>query len=59
MPIEKIVDKGNSLVVYPRDIQRTVSDLLQLIKEQNLYLNDMDVRKPSLREIFETITRKQ
>ncbi|MBI2151109.1 ABC transporter ATP-binding protein [Candidatus Woesearchaeota archaeon] len=58
LPVEKIVDKGNSLVVYPNDIQQTVSGLLQMIKEQNLYLNDMDVRKPSLKEIFETITRR-
>ncbi|MBS3123592.1 ABC transporter ATP-binding protein [Candidatus Woesearchaeota archaeon] len=58
LPVEKIVDKGATLVVYPKDIQQTVSGLLQLIKEQNLYLNDMDVRKPSLKEIFEMITKK-
>lgn len=56
LPVEKIVDRGNQLVIYPADIERTINSLLHLIKEENLYLNDMDVRKPSLHEIFNRIT---
>ena len=55
LPVEKIVDKGNELIVYPANLERTISGLLQFIKQENLYLNDMDVRKPSLHEIFEKI----
>lgn len=58
LPVEKIIEKGNQLIIYPDDLQTTVSNLLQIIKDENLYLNDMDVRKPSLGEIFEVITKK-
>jgi ABC-2 type transport system ATP-binding protein len=58
LPVEKIVDRGSQVVIYPKDIEVTVSKLLQLIKSENLYLNDLDVRKPSLNEIFEQIARK-
>ena len=55
LPIQKIVDEGSRLVVYPQDIQKTVTGLLGFIKQENLYLHDMDMRKPSLHEIFEKI----
>lgn len=55
LPIKKIVDEGNRLVVHPLDIEKTISGLLSFIKEENLYLHDMDMRKPTLNEIFEII----
>ncbi|MBI2146513.1 ABC transporter ATP-binding protein [Candidatus Woesearchaeota archaeon] len=55
LPIQKIVDEGSRLVIYPQDIQKTVTGLLGFIKQENLYLHDMDMRKPSLHEIFEKI----
>jgi len=58
LPIDKIVDQGKHLVIYPRNIEKTVTSLLRLIKEENLYLNDMDMRRPSLNEIFEAITKQ-
>ena len=58
MPVQKIIDQGNQLVIYPTNIEKTIAGLLQLIKEENLYFNDMDVRKPSLNEIFERIHRR-
>ncbi len=58
LSVNKIVDKGNQLIIYPKDIQKTVANLLNFIKEENLYLNDMDMRKPSLSEIFERIHKK-
>ena len=59
MPILKIVDQGNRLVIYPSNIEKTVTGLLQFLKEENLYFNDLDVRKPSLNEIFEKINMKR
>ena len=56
LAVKKIVDKGSQLVIYPVDIEKTVSSLLQFIKEENLYINDLDVRKPSLNEIFERMS---
>ncbi|MBI2102972.1 ABC transporter ATP-binding protein [Candidatus Woesearchaeota archaeon] len=56
LPIQKIVDKGNSLVIYPSNIENTMANLLKIIKEENLFLHDLDLRRPSLNEIFEKIT---
>ena len=62
LPVEKIVDKGSQLVIYPlnqpQHIEKTVSSLLRFIKEENLYLHDMHFRKPTLHEVFEKIAQK-
>ena len=58
LPVKKIVDKGSKLIVYPLDVDKTIKGLLTFIKEENLYLHDLDMRKPSLGEIFEQITSK-
>ena len=55
LPVKKIVDEGKSLAVYPIDIEKTIQGILSVIKEENLYLHDLDLRKPSLNEVFETI----
>jgi len=54
-PIKKIVDKGHSLIIYPEHVGKTVNSLLSTIQEEGLYLHNMDLRKPSLNEIFEDI----
>ena len=55
LPVKRIVDEGNRLVIYPNDTQKTVNGLLNFIKQESLYLHDMDMRKPSLNEIFARI----
>ncbi|MEW5896160.1 MAG: ABC transporter ATP-binding protein [Nanoarchaeota archaeon] len=56
LPVQKIIDVGTSIIVYPKDTASTIVNLLNYIEEENLYLHDMDIRKPSLNEIFEIIT---
>lgn len=58
LPLKKIVDQGSKLIIYPADIDTTIKSLLAYIKEENLYIHDLDLRKPSLAEIFELITAK-
>lgn len=58
-PFKKIIDKGQTLVIYPEDVEKTMKGLLGVIKEENLYLNNMDVRKPTLSEIFEKIAEEK
>lgn len=55
LPIHKIIDKGHSLVIYPSNVESIMSNLIRIIKEENLYLHDLDLRRPSLHEIFEKI----
>ncbi len=59
LPVEKIVDQGSYLLIYPKNIETTVSSLLKFIKEENLFLHDMNFRKPTLHEVFENITLKK
>ena len=54
-PFKKIVDHGHQLVIYPEDVEKTFSHLMGAIKEENLSPNNMDVRHPSLAEVFERI----
>ena len=57
LPIKKIVDQGHQLIVYPIDPEKTMLALLHAAKKENLYLFDIDLRKPSLNEIFAKVTK--
>jgi len=54
-PFKKIIDQGHQIVIYPEDIEKTMTHLIGAIKEENMPLNNMDVRHPSLLEVFEKI----
>lgn len=58
LPIKKIVDQGHQLIIYPEDAERTLISLLQTVKRENLYLYDVDLRKPSLNEIFTRVIKE-
>ncbi len=57
LPINKIIDKDDMLVVYPKDVETTISKLVSLIKDENIYLPEMNIQHPSLHKIFEKITK--
>ena len=57
LPIKKIVDQGHQLIVYPEDPKKTMMALLEAAKTENLFLYDIDLRKPSLNEIFAKVTK--
>lgn len=59
VPVRKIVDENYRIVIYPENVEKTITHLLSIIKEENLYLHDMDVRKPSLNEVFEKIASER
>ncbi len=56
LPFTKIVDKGHHIVIYPQNPAQTINSLLKVIEEEDLY--DMDIRRPSLGDIFEQITEQ-
>jgi len=59
LPFKKIIDQGNRLEIYPEDVEKTMKSLLSLIKEENLSLHDMDLRRPSLHEVFEKVAQEE
>jgi ABC-2 type transport system ATP-binding protein len=58
LPINKIIDQGDRLVLFPENASTAVNSLLQAVQEEQLYLHDIDLRKPSFNEIFERIVKK-
>ena len=58
LSIKKIIDKGKTLIVYPKNIEKTTQELLGVIKDYNLALNDMHLKKMSLSELFEKIVKE-
>lgn len=58
LPIKKIVEKEHSLVIYPRHNEKVVTNLMELIEEEDLQLRELEIRKPSLAKIFEKIVKE-
>ncbi len=59
LPVDKIIDRQHHLVIHPKNITKTVTGLLTMIQDENLYLHDLDIHLPSLSEIFENITKER
>ena len=59
MPVQRIVDQGNKILIYPTQTEKTIAALLTIIKEENLYLHDLDLRHPSLNEVFQKIAQEK
>jgi len=55
LPINKIVDHGSILEIHPRDVQSTMSQLMQIIKDDGLRMHHLNVRKQPLHDIFDHI----
>ncbi len=56
--VGSIVDQGHRLVISPENPHGALSSLLQAIQQEQIYLHDIDVRKPSLDEIFTKIVEE-
>ncbi|MEK6968946.1 MAG: ABC transporter ATP-binding protein [Nanoarchaeota archaeon] len=61
IPADRIIDQGNNIFVHPAktDVVQTIARLLKIIEEENLSHRDLDLRKPSLSDIFESITLRK
>ena len=57
--VKKIVENGNKVVIYPQDLEKTLGNILQLIKEENIQINNVHLSDPSLNEVFEEIILHQ
>lgn len=55
---EFLVEDGK-LIVFTSDAEKTLHNILHIIENMNEKLLYVDIRKPSLREVFETITNKK
>lgn len=58
-PVNRIVDRGDSIVLYSSELQNTLYQLINLTQKENIPLQDLDIKNPSLQDIFETIIREE
>lgn len=56
LPLKKITDQGHQLVIEADRTDIALIALLKTIKNEELYLHDIDFRKPSLSEVFKEIS---
>lgn len=54
----KYFEKRNNLYIYTPDAEDTLLNLIKLIKEKNQKLVNIEVNKPRIEEVFESLTRQ-
>ena len=55
LPITKIIDHNGNLQIYTEKLEQTMSSLIGFIKDEHLNFHDLNIQKPSLRDVFEQI----
>lgn len=58
LKISKIVNKGHELAIYTPDSIKVLHNLLHIIDKKKEHLIDVDVNKPTLREVFESFVKE-
>ena len=59
LPDTKIMDQGHQLAITSRNPELAMVALMRIIKQENLYLHDLDLHKPSLREVLTKIAQQE
>lgn len=57
--IKHIVKKRHKVVIYTNEAQKLLKEILRVLDNSREKLIDVDVNKPSLEEVFESLTRKR
>ena len=55
LPIKNIIQDRNGLIITPNHMEQTMTQLMEIIKDEGLQLNDLHFKKASLNEVFEKI----
>ena len=56
--IKKMVIRNEKLYLYTKKGEKVIKELLALVKKRKLKVNNISFNKPSLEEIFESVTKK-
>jgi len=59
LPNTRIIDQGHQLSITSTDPERAMLALMRIIKEEHLYLHDLDLHRPSLKEVLTVIARQE
>ncbi|MBW2971252.1 ABC transporter ATP-binding protein [Candidatus Woesearchaeota archaeon] len=55
--ISKIVNLGHKLVIYTPEAIKVMHHVLEILQKSDEHLIDIDLAKPTLREVFETLVK--
>lgn len=59
LPASRLIDKGDSLVLYSPEIQNALYQIMNITQQEKITLEEIDIKKPSLQEVFETIVKEE
>ncbi len=59
LPVTKIIDQGHQLAIQSAHPEQALLALMKIIKDEKLYLYDLDLRKPSLKEVLTKISENE
>lgn len=54
--VNKVIEKGSKLLVYSSEAESVLRFILKDLEERNDKITDVDLNKPSLSEVFESLT---
>lgn len=57
--LSKVINKGHKLVIYTPDAIHVLHNLIHIIDKKKEHLVDVDVNKPTLREVFESFVKEE
>jgi len=58
LQIPRIVNKGHKLIIYTPHSMKVLHHLLHIVEKEKEHLIDVDVNKPTLKEVFESFVRE-
>ncbi len=58
LPIDEITEKSNELIVRTTETETALMEMVTAAKERRVKITKLDVQKPTLKEIFEVLTKK-
>ena len=59
LPSSKVIDKGDSLILHSSDVQNTLYQIMEMAQREDIALEDIRIKKPSLQEVFEKIIQEK
>lgn len=58
LPVSNIIVKSKKIVLYTRDSEKVLYDILRILNSSKERLIDLRVNKPTMEEVFEYITKR-
>ena len=59
LDVSRILDSGHQITLFPTNTGSTITKLLQRLQDEGLSMDDIELRKLSLKDVFHRITEAQ